>query len=219
MKIRILGGVGLVWMALACGGIAKVGSSVGPYAASVAEYQTNDVGLPCPTFNIGEEFTLNNFTIRVTGASVAQPENSLPWIGNSSERKTASKENIEALIIEYEFRNDSPVKVGPNLSLSIRTNDGERPWSLPYNGNLIQEELGIEDAPRKYPPNKWVKRIWVVGAEKGSGEGAVAYFAHETKEYDPTDPRGKRKIDVTHDHAVVDLGTPEQRPHMNPKKR
>lgn len=209
-------------LALACGGGGGgFGSSVGPYATSMAEHhQKENPDIPCPTFNVGDEVAMNGFTFRVDEVIVAEAEKSLPWIGNSTERKHFERNPDEkALIIVASVRNDNPVKTRFNLSVNTFTTDGEQGSWWAYNEKLVVAERGVPEWDRDLAPNKWTPWIGISNGKDEAADGAILRLFHTEKEYDPTDPRGRRKITVLYEQAVIDLGTPVRGPHINPEKR
>ena len=215
-KRTVVCATGVLLAILACGGV--VPSSVGPFAASVAEYQAGELGMDCPAYNIGDTLAIGGFSMRITKVSAAEPD---PDLGRMhiSEKRAAGAENVQGLIIEYEMKNDSPIKVERNVAMSIRTTDGEQVLSLPIHTQTIRDEMKLEEQPALYPPNKWIKNLWIVAADKDAIDGAAAYVTHETEEPDPRDPKGRRTMIVIHEQAVVDLGTPQPAPPINPEKR
>lgn len=207
---------------LACGGAGGlVGSSVGEYAASYAEYvEKENPGIACPTSAVGSEVRLGDFTYRIDEVLLVEAEKDLPWIQNSDERRTFGKEGVKGLVVVYSVRNESPVKAPLDVWFRVYTTDGEQGRWGAYNEKFVQEERGLDDLPTKgMPAGTWVQTAGVLAVNPAAVDGAAAYLFREEEQFDPTDPRGRRKIDVLLEHAVVDLGTPAAGPHINPEKR
>ncbi len=209
-------------LALACGGGGGgFGSSVGPYATSMGEHYANEnPGIPCPTYALGDEIEMNGFSFRIDEVIVADAEKSLPWIANSTERKHFERnEKDKALIIVASARNNNPVKSRFNLSVNTFGTDGEQGSWWAYNEKLVVAERGVDEWDSNLPPNKWMPWIGISNLTDEAADGSILRLYHTEKEYDPTDPRGRRKITVLYEQAVIDLGTPTRGPHINPERR
>lgn len=203
-------------LGLACGG--GLGSSVGPYATSMAEhFESENPGIPCPTFNIGDELKVGDWTLRVDEAKAYEPESALPYIQNSTER--SAMKGAKAIGIAYSLRNDTPLAKKWDLNMNCITPDGNKSRFWPYNEKLLASTLGITEVEGNMPPGKWIQAVAVCSGTPEALDGAVFRPFYQTKEYDPTDPRGKRKIDVLHAQAVVDLGPLADGGHINPANR
>jgi len=222
MFARGVVGAVLVAVMLACGGggAALLGSSVGPYATSMAEhYAAETPDVPCLTYAVGDEITMGDFTYRVDEMMIADGESSLPWIRNLDERRSMARDGVKALVMTYSVRNDSPVRAERDGWMTVYGTDGEDTHGAPYNMELYREEHGLPELLHTLPPGAWQTNVWVVGMPAAAADGAVAHLVREEEQFDPTDARGRRKIDVLLDQAIIDLGTPTPGPHLNPEKR
>lgn len=223
MKLRVLGAGLFIALSLACGGGGGGGGgghSVGPHATSLAEYNAaENPGIPCPTYRVGDEVTVGDFTYRIDEVYLMEAEKELPWIKNSDERRTFGKDGMQALGLIYSIRNDTPVKKELDVWMRVHTTDGEQVWYQPYNLKLFMADHGIEEFPSELPPNTWVQKAGVLSVQGSAADGAAGWVHYTTEEYDPTDPRGRRKMDVLHEQAIIDFGTPMPHPHINPEKR
>lgn len=199
------------------------GSDAKPAPASFAKslaafYASKHPGVPCPLFAVGDEVKIADWTLRVDGVSVHEAEAGLPWIRNVDERSWFQKPGRRALVVRYSVRNDTPLKKRRDFSTRVQTSDGERATWFPYNMELYEKEHGLTRSST-FPPSTWVATVGVLGVAEGVADNAAMWLSYEVSEFDPTDPRGRRKISVIRQQAVVDLGKAAPGPHLNPAKR
>jgi len=199
-----------VGLAIACGG-----GSVGEYAANFAEYQESQEEVPCPTYSLGEEVSIGNFTYVFEGTELSQGENKLPWIRNMDERRSFSRDGIKAIVVKYKVRNDSPIAQRREAWFVVQGTDGEKGGGGPYNEELYEKEHDLPDISGTLAPGKWYEAVDISSINPSATDGAVAHFKRREQQLDI---RG-RKIKVLVEQAVVDLGTPIEGPHVNPEKR
>jgi hypothetical protein len=228
MGLRTGLGLAMLGFALACGGGGEgggglipvsLGSSVGPHASATRDFlQKENPGIPLKAYNVGEEFRVGDVSYRVDKLVVMEGENQLPWIKNLDERNALSKPGRKALAIEFSRRNETPMKMSDPAYKSIFQTDGEKGSYSAYNEKLYREEHGIPEI-ESLPPGQWSKDVLIAVVNEGGYDGAAWWVRLMERQYDPTDPSGRRKIEVLIDHALVDLGTAEKGPHINPAKR
>ncbi|MBN2798372.1 MAG: hypothetical protein JXX28_04430 [Deltaproteobacteria bacterium] len=208
LKRAAAGGVFLA-MVLACGGggpdeagvgdrpdgVAAKGSPVGPYATSMAQhFASQNPALPCPTYAVGEAFSILDFSGRIDKVEL------LPTDAGG-----------HALGITASWRNDTPMKSTEMLDWEVYGSDGEKgKWIISSESNRFREARGIVPGDNSYPPNKWVQSGSMARVDASAADGAVIYVFYSVEEFDPTDPKGRRKIKVLKGHAVVDVGVPAQ---------
>jgi len=175
--------------------------------------------VPCLTYGVGDEVTMGDFTYRVDEVMVAEAESSLPWIRNMDERRTFAADGVKALVVTYSVRNNTPVRAERDAWMELFGTDGEDTHGAPYNAGLYRTEHALPELVTNLPPGAWQTNVWVVSIQGDAVDGAVAHVTREEEQFDPTDARGRRKIDVLLDQAIIDLGTPTPGPHLNPEKR
>ncbi|MBP9208115.1 MAG: hypothetical protein KBG28_29375 [Kofleriaceae bacterium] len=192
----------------------------GAYAKSLAAFCAKEhPGLDCPVYALGQEFTVGDWSLRVDGVSVHEAESKLPWITNVEERSWFARPGRRALVVRFAVRNDAPIKRGFSPGMRLYSSDGQQATWFPYNLELYQKDHGLAKPPRSYPPGAWVERAGVLGVAEGAADHAALWVRDMVSQYDPTDPRGRRKIQVLKHTALVDLGPAKPGPHLNPEKR
>ncbi len=197
-------------LALACGGslVPLGGADVGAYASSLATYaESENPGVDCPAAGVGDAVRVGDFSFRVDRVELATPETKLPYIKNIDERRAFGKDGVQALVVHYSIRNESPVQAVPDVVFSVHGTDGRQSTTGPYNRELVMKAAGMA-APTAWPPGQWVENVKVFDMTPAAADGAAAWIKRRVKQVDPTDPKGRRKISVIVDQAVVDLGTP-----------
>ncbi|RME24103.1 MAG: hypothetical protein D6798_12005 [Deltaproteobacteria bacterium] len=197
-------------LALACGGslVPIGGADVGAYASSLATYaESENPGVDCPAAGVGDAVRIGDFSFRVDRVELSPPETRLPWIKNRDERQAFSKPGVQALVVHYSIRNESPVQAVPDVVFSVHGTDGRQATTGPYNAELVMKAAGMT-APTAWPPGQWVENVKVFDMQPAAADGAAAWLKRRVKQVDPTDPKGRRKIDVIVEQAVIDLGTP-----------
>ena len=220
-RTGIVGGLGL-FFALACGGAGGgglVGPSVGPYAQEMSTYLEEEHGVPAPTYRVGDEVKVGDFTWKVERVIAYEPETDASIIKNMDERRALQKEGAAALGVLYSIRNDTPVAKKLDVHMWVRTADGQKGMYQAYAEYLFLDEHGREERPRTFPPGEWVESGAVLAVNGEAVDGSIGWIRFVEKEYDPSDPRGRRKIDVMKDQAVIDFGEVERGGHLNPAKR
>lgn len=208
-----IGGIA-VGLSLACGG-GMGGSAVGEYASSYAEYQAAELGIPCPTYNIGDEVPIGDLVFKFEPTMLVEPESELPWIQNHEERSRFGKDGIKALVVPYQIKNSSPVKVDRDVWFPVMGSDGENARGGSYNEKLYAAEHGFEQPHDSISVGSWMPGVSVNALTPAAAEGAVAHL----KRWDEVKDEHGDWVDVVLEQAVVDLGSPTEGPHINPEKR
>ncbi|TNE89411.1 MAG: hypothetical protein EP330_11420 [Deltaproteobacteria bacterium] len=209
---------------LACGGggeggMSLGGPSVGEYAQLTADqFAAEHPDIGAPTYNVGDEFVVGDFTLRLDEA--------VKYIGETdrehvvrAESDVMSQEGVKALVFVYSIKNNTALAKAKNLNMNCITTDGEKSKFYVHHERLLWKTSELEDLPAKLPPGEWVQTGIVCSGKETAMDGAVWRVYYKTREYDPTDPRGRRKMDVYHAQAIVDIGSPRDGGHFHPDKR
>ncbi|TNE89598.1 MAG: hypothetical protein EP330_10530 [Deltaproteobacteria bacterium] len=198
---------------LACGG-GGLGSSASQRAQDLCTHLNGEhegkwnPGVSCQAVGVGTKPVAQGIQVEVISVKKIVGKDSLPEIQNSTERAKFSKVKNNALAIEIEYTNTTPVKSGVEARVGLHTAGGDLVFTSPYNSKTLIAEAGdgyvhLWDDP-KLGPSQSKRSIHVIALPAGDEEGSVLQVFGMEERVDEKDPRGRKK-DFYTDFYILDL--------------
>lgn len=212
---RVVLGVGSLFL-LACGGAGGglVGSSASQRAQDLcthldgANADKYNPGVSCVAMGVGSKPVAEGIQVEVISFRRVEGKDSLPDIQNYDERNKFKKNGNNAVAVEIEYTNTSPVRSGIEARVALQSGGGEQLFTWPYNSKVVMAAsegtyMDLWERPELGPDQK-KRSIHVFTLPAGDEPNSVLQVYSMENRVDTTDPRGRKK-DFFTSYVILDL--------------